>query len=297
MVATAAGGHLAQSARELRTKSITSFIEASGEVAVLPPTAQKLLRLSNDPNATLDNIATVIRTDPTLATKILAMANSVAYGAGGSGGSWRIVAIDRAVSRIGMQAIRAVALHMAMSGRVVRVPGLEEYIAWLSRHAIFTAVAARAIAKKIGLDAELAFLTGLLHDLGASVALEAYSKLQPEARSQLCFESRGLRPLVDAVHAEIGAHAMKRWGLPEVVVAAGLEHHANVERIAPKPMTALVYVADAMAHEVDPQPEEVLSVAVREMPIAYQIGLDERAIRDISRALPEDGRELIQALR
>lgn len=292
MVATA-GGHLTQSARELRQKAITSFIEASGEVAVLPPTAQKLVRLSNDPNVGLESLVTVVRGDPTLAGKILAAANA-ASNAGR--GSWKIVSVDRAVSRVGLQTIRAIALHVALNGRVVRVPGLEADIAWLSRHAVYTALAARGIARKLGLDTELAFLTGLLHDLGNAVAMEAYTKLPAEARTHLCFESRGLRPLLEAVHAEVGGHALKRWGLPEVVISAVQEHHANVERIVAKPMTALLHVADAMAHEVDPGPEELITTQLKDMPIVYQIGLDQRAIREIARALPDEARDLAAAL-
>ena len=68
-----------------------------------------MLRLTDDDDATLDDIALTIRNDPGLAGQLLKVANSPMYGMGGE-----VASLSRAASILGLRTVKLLSLSFAV---------------------------------------------------------------------------------------------------------------------------------------------------------------------------------------
>src|SRR3569623_741965 len=130
-----------------------------------PAVATKLEQLSRQPRSTLNELATVVSSDPTLAAAVLGRAHSAAHAAKGTG---RIPTLNEALGRIG-------------NGAVANGP-LAERRRDNWRRALLAAHLARMLAGTRRVAADIAYLAGLLYELGAVVAtpgLEELAKTKP----------------------------------------------------------------------------------------------------------------------
>jgi len=98
------------------------------------------------------------------------------------------------------------------------------------RHAYGCAVAAQRLMAWRGEEGEqVAYIAGLLHDLGRRVLYAAFPKALAEAHA--AGGVRGARPREEAAcgvdHAVAGGRALTAWGLPPVVAAAARFHHTG----------------------------------------------------------------------
>ncbi len=121
-------------------------------------------------------------------------------------------------------------------------------------HALGVAWSAKLLARHVRqVDAESAFVTGLLHDVGLQLLVVLHER---EANEML--EARGCldngstddeRAHFGTDHTELGAAALRRWSLPEGLVEAVAVHHQplGLSRTARPRDVALLQVADAIA--------------------------------------------------
>jgi putative nucleotidyltransferase with HDIG domain len=218
----------------------------------IPETLTRILRLVDDPDAGVAQLAAVIRTDAPLSANLLRLANSVYYRR-----SREIHTAAEAVTLLGFRVVSQVAIGASVVttfGREAarRGAALEYREIW--RHGVATAALARHLAPLAGIrDGELAFTCGLLHDLGKFV-LNLHSRREyddviaarRESRLELATQER-LSFGFD--HAEVGAAMGAAWLFPPELVAACAEHHARPRGAG---MAALVALADHWAHHLMP---------------------------------------------
>lgn len=182
-----------------------------------PGAASRVLDLVHDPDASAGDLARAISSDPGLAAKVLRVANSPYYGLSG-----RIATLPYAVSLVGFQTIRSLAVAAAA--------GLDEPAGvpdgfWEA--SAVCAVAAEAVAADLGADPGDAFSVGLLHLIG-TVILH-----QHRAGAALCLPPTGdvAAALADEEaaygisHDAAAARVLKGWHLPTHVVDTIAEHH------------------------------------------------------------------------
>ncbi|MCU0976093.1 MAG: HDOD domain-containing protein [Steroidobacteraceae bacterium] len=215
--------------------------------------------------------ARLIGGTPVLAATVMRVANSALFGRRGQVGS-----LQRAVTTLGLDAIRGVVLAASLRhvGRQA-VPGLLDGDEWL-QHSVATAIAARRLAEARlpPPEAELAFIAGLLHDLGWAV----FASTQPEAM-RACLAELAVSPVrgdpgcravehrhFGLTHADCGALVADHWGLPVAIGAAIREHHGrNAADEGISPLGAILRLADAAASD-------------RIMPLACEAGWDRPAL-------------------
>jgi len=222
---------------ELRNK-VLQKLESLEELPTLPDVALRVLELAQDENVGIKDLKQVIITDPPLSAKLMKVANSAYY-------ARRVKAksIDDAIVTIGLNPLVTICSSMSM---------MESFSTWeenaLSRsdiwkHSLSTAFLAKSFEmRKAMFDPKEPdiFLCGILHNIGWIVIDQYYSdELKAILNSAEEINEWNLEYETDVLgmsHAELGAHFLKKWGLPDEVadVVAASHKPEKAEYYAPK---------------------------------------------------------------
>ncbi len=214
------------------------------ELPLLPEAAARVVSLCEDQEVDARALESVLEQDPSLAAHVLRVSNSAAYAPKSP-----IVSLQQAVSRLGLSAIRNIALALSVQGRVFHVPGHQARVRAIWIHCAVAAVYAREIARRLRRNVEGAFLCGLLHDVGRPVVLQAtFDALGPRRQGPL--PAALLEAAMDEFHAEVGARLVESWKLADWTRAA-VAHHHRPGRAAPHEEEArITRLADLLSHWV-----------------------------------------------
>ena len=197
-------------------------VYAIRDLPTLPVIAQKVLMLADDDAASAERLTAIISSDQALSAKVLALANSAYYGYRG-----KIGTVREAVIVIGTNMLKQLSLSVLVCGTVGR-DGKNRTEFWL--HSLATATASSLIAKRTGIpDGDLAFMGGLLHDIGKMV-IETYFPDQQ-----------------DMEHTEVGSWMAERWQLPDALINAIAFHHSLAPEHLAQPVTACVHAGNLCA--------------------------------------------------
>lgn len=223
------------------------------ELPALPQAVMEVLAILRSENARTEDCAERIARDQSMTARTLRLANSAFYGVPG-----RVATIRDAVHLLGRRTLGSLLTTAAVSAQfgACHCPGFDFGVFW--RHALGVAIAAQAIAHELALDEDLAFTSGLLHDIGR-LALAAHF---PTEQAAVMAHARAADvPMLEAEHAvlaldhtQVGAMIASHWRFPEAVVQAITQHHAPTAARAPGPLASMadvVHVADAMTHALD----------------------------------------------
>ncbi len=142
--------------------SLQQEIEEEANLSVLPPGVSHLLKTLTNDDISYDNLTTELEKFPSIALKIVSMANS----------SWAspiapITSLHDSCSRIGLQLIRSTSIALSVSQlfNPGLCPSFDQQKFWLS--ALLTAEAAHLCAKDTDdVCPDTARLAGLLHNMG-----------------------------------------------------------------------------------------------------------------------------------
>ncbi len=153
-----------------------------------------------------------------LTTKVLRVVNSSLYGA-----SRKVSDLNQALTLLGTKSLKLLVLGFSLPGDLFAgVAGdiLRRY--W--RRTLTKAVAAREISETLWkLPGDEAFLTGLLQDIGVLVLLqqlgEPYAKFLDIALAKASDLAAAEEKSLGFDHARLSAELLRRWELPEAVVA------------------------------------------------------------------------------
>ena len=213
-----------------------------------PTIATELLELLGDPNQRIDQFVDLIRHDPALTAKIMQRCNS-----GYFSGTESATDMFEVVMRLGFYEVYCVVATQIGGGLLTLGKAASDpHKNLLWRHAVMTAVAASELAKRVDQPAAPAFTAGLLHDLGkqvfATVETVRYAELIKQVEAFGLNQVEREQAYFGVNHAVIGAQLLRRWGLPESIAAATQGHHG--QNADGKPLTALVQLANSLAHEL-----------------------------------------------
>ena len=196
------------------------------KLPTLSAVATQLVRLTMDETSDAQQVAEIIETDQSLASKILQLVNSASYGFAG-----RVTTMTNAVSLLGFSTVRSVALSMTVSDMFgpSEKPGAFDRVGFW-KHSLACGVCAELIAEQIeSRYAKEAFLAGLLHDIGKvaldTCAREDFDGVIREAADRHISVLESERRLLETDHAVVGKWVAERWGLPEMFTHAVWLHH------------------------------------------------------------------------
>jgi putative nucleotidyltransferase with HDIG domain len=210
---------------------------AAMSLPVMPKQAARLLRTSFE-DISARELEIITASDPVLAGRLLGAANSALYGS-----RFEIVRLLDAVMRIGIPEARKILLAACFSGLFASKP-LQD----LWEHSETVARLAYDLAQLAGIDAESAYVAGLLHDIGrlGFVKLPATLRIREQEWLAAGFPVVYAETLAYGLdHATLGARCLRTWELPDCIVEAVDMHH-RPER-SPSPLAAVLTLAEDLA--------------------------------------------------
>lgn len=234
--------------------------ELIAKVPSLPAPSTSVTRLSQllaSPDADTHEIIKVVSQDGVMSAKLLGLCNSAAYAL-----SSPVSSIDHAVIVLGLDQIHRLVMSVGFGGALSGALGGYAICAGeLWRHSLITAHVAVLICNKArpaGIAPSVAYTAALVHDIGKSVFTHVLDEASQVAIRDLierkkCSFSEAEQQVIGTDHAQVGECLLRSWGLPEVLVEAVANHHQPVIKPSPQ-LSAVVHVADVIAHEVGPSP-------------------------------------------
>jgi len=234
---------LQQRQNELRTW-LDGFLSRPNLELPRPPTvALEVLELSRKPTACIEDIAKVLEREPLLAGRVLKLANSALYG-----GNVKVVTLKQALIRMGLAIVRDVVMEAAMHLTVIHAEGLNATLESIRRHSSAVAWVSRFVARNTSIDAENAFLLGLLHDIGLSIALMGVADFQRAKKQPPRLDTVSWLA-AESVHERYTEQVLRTWGLPPALTLVLGHHHELKLQGRPQPQVAVLIVAEQIAVE------------------------------------------------
>lgn len=198
-------------------------LAAVGEIPPMPGVANKVMAAVSDPATSADDLRQIIERDPSLAARLLRIANSSLYGF-----RREVETLRHAITLLGFRTIESTV--MAASLREVFANfGLGEKLLW--EHATLCGVVSAKLASygPIDVEREPAFTAGLLHDLGkismSNVFRDRYAKVMSRIYTEGVSYLEAELDEFGFDHARLGAHIAEHWDLPNALVTAIRRHH------------------------------------------------------------------------
>ena len=227
--------------------TLDKLLDHADALPSLPEIVQHLIRSLGDDNADVDTLAHHINADPAIVARLLAAANSSAFGL-----STRIDSARQAFLVLGVDRVISIILATALIRRFdTETKNFDARLLW--RHTLGVATCARVIAEQTGYDPDIAFTAGLLHDIGQLLMFAAapthyeiaLSIRREEDVSILTAENR----IFGYSHAAAGEMLANAWKLPAEITEAITAHHAPDEYGST--LANIVHVSEILSHALD----------------------------------------------
>ncbi len=243
------------------------------------------------------SVAEIVQSEPALAAGVLSLAQRLAAGPA----SQRHV-VQLVLDRLDPDAVRDLLLKIKVSAgfeiefaqEQPAVPARKDLIL----HSLAVARAARRIAEtsKSGIEPNLAYAAGLLHDIGKF----ALQDIMPKSLAAIVKEAEATKAGLHAIeqkrlgttHALLGKQLAQRWRLPEPIKLAIWLHHSDAaafaQTVPEAGLAVLVKAADSIARQAEiglsgsfDEPEPLESMA-------ESLGVEAEVLQQILEELPQE---------
>ncbi len=218
---------------------------------VMPEVGLTLISTLDDPKVSIANVQRLIAQDPVLTAKLLALANSAAFGL-----PRKVAELDSAMKLVGLGKIRALALSACLHNAFSVPEGIDSTEFW--RYSMECAGYAQWLAggldEALDVDPQRAWLVGLMLRLGQLIICSAHPDLvaqieqTPRAAGERWTRERDLAGFDEG---EVTAELARRWNFPDAIVHA-LLLSCDPQLMKPiPPLAAVAHLAGLLAESAD----------------------------------------------
>ena len=226
------------------SRVIDCFLDRMDQLHSAPQVAQKILRLTRDPDFDVRKVARCIESDPALTAKILRVTNSSRYGL-----RHKVSSIHQSVAFIGQRSLRLIALTFGLVESLTQGESGKQFCNFWRRSLTMATVASELAKTTPEIPADDAYAAGLLSDVGELI----FAQVEPERFAAACEHVSHGPELLAAeraefgfAHPELGARLLQRWEIPEELVAAVALHHIEDDDEL-EPLAIAIRAGDLMA--------------------------------------------------
>ncbi|MBS2024290.1 MAG: HDOD domain-containing protein [Deltaproteobacteria bacterium] len=232
----------AVSGPDFKTELTRLFASPNYQPPAVPVVAMKVMELSRKAKVEFEEVVSLLEQDPMLAGKVMTRIQSPVYAS-----STPVRTLRAAVIRLGLGGLRDLVMEVTMHMRVFRAPGFSDAMDRLRRHSLLIAHIARIICRYVSIEADYAFLCGLLHDVGIAAILVALG----EGRIKTKVDPRTLWRAVEDTRDEASALVARLWKLPpELQLVIGSTRHIKIGGYV-HPILAVLLLAHVEAERLD----------------------------------------------
>lgn len=238
-------------------QTIEAFFNAITQLPTLPKVVQEVIQTLNQDNVSLRDLASKVEHDAVIAAKVLQMANSPYYGVTRS-----VKTVDDAIAILGLSKLQSLVIASGVVGSVPAIAGFNLKNFWC--HSLVTAGVSRGLARLAKEEAEIAYVSGLLHHIGWLLMSMVY----PEQAAEVASSDQALnveqkqaleQQTFGFTHSQVSEALARRWDFPTEIsrvlrfYATPLQKEANATAL-------IVYIAAHIAHGLmnDEAPDAIL---------------------------------------
>ncbi len=184
-----------------------------------PENLMKIREALNDPDVSVRRLAQLIHTDPVLASRIYAIANSAAFGINTDSSS-----LLHVMQKLGMNMVRNAIYNFCLSQlfsdrRFIRI---QEVATFVRNRSLEVAGVTHALSKRYSIeDPAVALLAGLFHNVGALVILGWLAQ-----NPSKCPDKQDQKALILVGQIQFSRRVVETWRIPDAlkrVIAADQE--------------------------------------------------------------------------
>lgn len=253
-----------------RREALQRIVEQAGHGEIVMPTGLdlplRIVRALEDPDCHLEHAAHLIGSDPLIAARVVAVANSASYGHSGKA----ITSLRDALSRIGLRTARTLAMAVAtrqLAGNPSS-PILRHASQTLWEHTAHVAALAHVIARRVTRqDPESALFAGIVHELGGFYLISRANDFPGLLDGDPA-------DWVEQAEPEIGRLLLQRLAIPDSIVDAIESMWEGMLALPPASLGDTLLLANDLA----PVPSPL-----------YDVGSEDAAIAPVIDALVDNG--------
>jgi putative nucleotidyltransferase with HDIG domain len=229
---------------------VDELVRKLRDLPSLPAVVVELMSSMDQKDIDVNALSSKIALDQALAAKTLRLANSSFYGL-----QFKVNSISQAVAILGFHSMRKIVTACAVTGAFPKSAGPAGFSFdsfW--RHSVASAVCAQLLAKRMGVNPDTAFTTGLLHDIGMLVLAirlpEQYIQVLAHQREFDSYPLDAERAIFGIDHCEVGSTLLAFWNFPLDVREAVASHHAP-DLAGGASLALTVNLGSILAHALD----------------------------------------------
>ena len=194
-----------------------------------PALAMRVMDRTQDRRAGVDQIVSLVAQDAAVSSSVLRATNSSLYRRSGPA----VINVKTAVAQIGLDEVRRIAAAVAARS-LYDLELVSEFQLFAGRwsdlfhRSMTVAFSAGWLAAQNASGApERAFLGGMFHDIGKTLALRSLSALVMGGQVAAAPSDAAVSALLEEVHVDIGVAMHLAWSLPDDLTAICRHHHAR----------------------------------------------------------------------
>jgi HD-like signal output (HDOD) protein len=245
------------------------YLKNPDALPVMPEVAVQLMRSLEREDTSMQEVAALIERDPSLAVKVLRVANSAGVGA-----QREVANLRDAANLLGMRRLRGLSLAACVSNMFPKDGQFDRPRFW--RHGLATAGHAKVLAGLCDIDPDTAYIAGLVMRIGRVLML----MVEPEIVAR-CDE---LNDSPDSLigheiewlgcsHLEVSAALAKRWDFPSEIVDALVAARDPLVTLPFSALGAVLRLASTLADAGDLQLAEVDTLVAMQPELMARMGL------------------------
>lgn len=214
---------------------------------VLPGTVTRLMKVTSDPACSVQDVVATIQSDQSLCLTVLKIANSVLFGR-----PKKVDSIKMAVVILGFNEVQRIALSKALInsfGKLARKH--KTFVDKFWEHSFVCGMASWVIARDLHITPDVAFMGGLIHDIGKLIMLETFAdEYVPERWMATLSNDESLHEelqMFSFTHDMLGGQLLNKWFFPENLISAVAYHHRPQAAAQERSFAHVIQLADLLS--------------------------------------------------
>ncbi len=229
------------------------YLHDSDALPVMPETAVQLMRTLGRDDTSMSEVAALIERDPSLAVKVLRVANSAGVGA-----QRQVASLRDAANLIGMRHLRDLSMAACVANIFPTDGTFDRERFW--RHGLATAGHAKVLAGLCNVDPDTAYIAGLVMRIGRVLMLMVEPEIVARCDDLNDSPDSLIRHEIEWLgcsHLEVSAALAKRWNFPREIVDALVAARDPMGTLPFSALGAVLRLASTLADAGDLQMAEV----------------------------------------